>query len=137
MAIFVRSMFLALVVLAGAVPGARAAEGYIGQWRCQMANQSVSGNRFENFIYDYVMALQPDGSFFAQGTYLAETNGFSDPFQAQGQWNKVPGGITGTGQAYKQTGNLPFGFQLIDYGSGGLSYRAQSAYGKYAIACRR
>ncbi|MCK8784957.1 hypothetical protein M0638_11245 [Roseomonas sp. NAR14] len=119
----------------GAPPGAM--ERFAGQWRCQIANRSVTGNRFENYMFDYAMLLHPNGTFQAQGVYMAETNGFNDPFQAQGQWQTNGTTLIGQGQAIKQTGNLSFLFLLNDDGTGNLAYRNQTPNGLIAMACRR
>lgn len=118
-------------------PARAQAEQYVGQWRCQLVNQTVSNNRFENYSYTFTLALYGNGSFEAQGVYYAETNGYNDPFQAQGQWQVEQGGIVGRGQAFKQSGNTPFNLVLTGYTAQSMSFRTESAYGRLAMACQR
>lgn len=57
-----------------------------GQWRCQIAARTMINDRNQNWIYEFTLALDPNGSFQAQGTYLAEVVGAPQRFQAQGKW---------------------------------------------------
>lgn len=133
-----RRLLLAATAVAATLSSAVAQQDkYVGQWNCQIANQTISNNRFENYMFSFGMSLQSNGSFRAQGMYWAETNGFNDPFNAQGQWQAFDEGITGNGQAFKQTGNLPFVFAFRYHGPGSMTYRTQTANGQLAMACTR
>ncbi|WP_439817312.1 hypothetical protein [Zavarzinia sp. CC-PAN008] len=126
------------VALGLAALPAQANPHYAGQYQCQMGNQTVSNNAFENWIYNYGLVLYPNGQFQAQGSYFAQTAGFNEGFQAQGQWQAQNGVLVGQGQQMKQSsGPGPFVWQLQDYGQGQFSYRMQGGSGVMAITCQR
>ena len=52
-----------------AIPPAMA-QNYAGEWRCEMANHTVTNNAFENWTYSFALALYGNGSFEAQGPVL-------------------------------------------------------------------
>jgi len=129
---------LACIVLASgaAIPSA-GAQNYVGQWRCEMANQTVTNNAFENWMYSFVLALYGNGSFEAQGQYYAQTNGFNMPFHARGNWQGSQSGVLVRGQEQRQGYNGPFTMALTYYGPGNMAYRMSSGSGNLAMACRQ
>ena len=114
-----------------------AAQNVAGQWRCQMGNQTVSNNAFENWMYEFALALYQNGSFEAQGQYYAQTNGFNMPFRARGSWEQAQGGIIAKGQEQRQGYSGPFFLALTYYGPGNMGYRTSTANGNLAMACRQ
>lgn len=112
------------------------AQNFVGQWRCEMANQTVTNNAFENWMYSFGLALHQNGTFEAQGQYYAQTNGFNMPFQARGNWRQAQGGIIAQGQEQRQGYNGPFALALTYYGPGDMGYRHSGAAGNLAMACR-
>ena len=133
---FVARAFGVLLASFTAVAAA-SAQNYAGQWRCEMANQTVSNNAFENWMYSFSLALHANGGFEAQGQYYAQTNGFNMPFQAQGNWQAVQGGLMARGQEQRQGYSGPFFLALTYYGPGSLGYRTSTASGNLAMACRQ
>lgn len=113
------------------------AQNFIGQWRCEMANQTVTNNAFENWMYSFGLALHQNGSFEAQGQYYAQTNGFNMPFRARGAWQQAEGGIIAQGQEQRQGYSGPFALALMYYGPGNMGYRTSGAAGNLAMACRQ
>lgn len=109
---------------------------YVGQWQCQFASRGWS-DRSNTWMYTFTMMLGADGSLQAQGTYYAEIIGYNEPFQARGQWQTVPGGITGNAQAQLPNRATPLLIALKNAGGGNLSYNFQNQIGQMAIACRR
>lgn len=132
-----KSAFFGSLLCAALAPAASAQQNVVGQWRCDMANQSVSNNAFENWMYSFVLALHGNGSFEAQGQYFAQTNGFNMPFQARGGWQQSQGYIAVQGQEQRQGYNGPFTMLLTYYGPGSMSYRMSNANGNLAMACRQ
>ena len=116
---------------------ASAAQDYAGQWRCEMANQTVTNNAFENWMYSFALAFHANGNFEAQGQYYAQTNGFNVPFVARGNWQAVQGGVVARGQEQRQGYNGPFFLALTYYGPGSLGYRTSGVAGNLAMACRQ
>lgn len=114
-----------------------AAQQYPGQWNCQLANQTASNNAFENYMYQFALAIHQNGSFEAQGQYYAQTNGFNMPFQARGNWQAQQNQIMLQGQEQRQGYNGPFMMVLTWYGPGNMSYRMSTANGNLAMACQQ
>jgi hypothetical protein len=133
---FTARAFGGLFLLLAAVAPATA-QNYAGQWRCEMANQTVTNNAFENWTYSFALALYANGSFEAQGQYYAQTNGFNMPFRAQGSWQAVQGGLVAQGQEQRQGYNGPFFLALTYYGPGNMAYRTSGTAGNLAMACRQ
>lgn len=131
-----RRSFLA-AVLSLAWPAVASAQNVAGQWRCEMANQTVSNNTFENWMYSFTLALHPNMSFEAQGQYYAQTNGFNMPFYARGSWQTGQGSVAVQGQEQRQGYNGPFMMVLTYYGPGNMSYRTSTAQGNLAMMCRQ
>ena len=114
------------------------AGGAAGQWRCQRANQSVTNNRFENWIYNFNLVLSPNGGFQAQGTYTAMTAGFSVPFVAEGQWHQSNQGVVADGSEHRQDGTGQRFFLAFDsIGQSAMSNRYQSPQGILLTHCSR
>ncbi|WP_375459037.1 hypothetical protein [uncultured Enterovirga sp.] len=112
--------------------------GAAGQWRCRHANQSVSNNRFENWIYEFGLALFPNGGFQAQGSYTAMTAGFSVPLVAQGRWQQSNQGVVVRGSEQRQDGTRqPLTLVFTSVTQGVMSNRFQSAQGILATYCSR
>lgn len=129
---------LACVVLAsGTAILPASAQIYVGQWRCEMANQTVTNNAFENWMYSFALAINGNGSFEARGQYYAQTNGFNMPFMARGNWEGSQSGILVKGQEQRQGYSGPFMMALVYYGPGNLAYRMSSGSGNLAMACRQ
>lgn len=125
-------LFASLVAVAPA-----AAQNYVGQWRCEMGNQTVSNNAFENWTRSFQLALHQNGAFEAQGQYYAQTNGFNMPFRAQGNWRQAQGGVIAQGQEQRQGYSGPFALAMMYYGPGNIGYRTSTANGNLALACRQ
>lgn len=132
----VARVFAAVLASAAAIAPA-AAQNYVGQWRCEMANQTVTNNAFENWMYSFSLALHGNGSFEAQGQYYAQTNGFNMPFYARGNWQQAQGGIIAKGQEQRQGFTGPFFLAMTYYGPGNMGYRTSGVAGNLAMACRQ
>lgn len=128
---------LGVLVASLATVATASAQNYAGQWRCEMANQTVSNNAFENWMYSFSLSLYGNGSFDAQGQYYAQTNGFNMPFRAQGSWEAVQGGLLAKGQEQRQGYSGAFFLALTYYGPGNMGYRTSTASGNLAMACRQ
>lgn len=129
-------LFGAVICAVGsALPAA--AQNVTGQWRCQLANQSVNNNAFENYIYNFGMTLYANGGFEAQGQYFAQTNGFNMPFQARGKWQAQQGMVVVQGQEQRQGYGGPFTMLLTVYNQSSMSYRTSTGNGNLAMACSR
>ena len=126
-----------VALMSGAAIPAAMAQNYAGQWRCEMANHTVTNNAFENWTYSFTLALYGNGSFEAQGQYYAQTNGFNMPFQARGSWEGSQSGVLVRGQEQRQGYNGPFMMALVYYGPGNMAYRMSGAAGNLAMACRQ
>lgn len=111
------------------------AQNYTGQWQCQMANQSVTNNAFETWMYTFTLSLYQNGGFEAQGQYYAQTNGFNMAFYARGNWQQAQGGIIAQGQEQRQGYTGPFTLAMIYNGPGSMTYRTSTASGNLAIGC--
>ena len=114
-----------------------AAQDVSGQWQCQLANQSVTNNAFENYIYNFALALNGNGGFQAQRQYYAQTNGFNMPFRVQGQWRTQGGSVLVQGQEQRQGYTGPLLMALTYYGPRSMSYRTTTGNGNLAMACSR
>jgi hypothetical protein len=69
-----RAISVGLAILAIATsPQWAAAQSATGMWQCQQANQTVSNNGFENWMYQFRLNLASNGTFQAQGSYYAHT----------------------------------------------------------------
>ena len=113
-------------------------QGPAGRWQCQFANQTVSNNAFENWIYEFALSLNTNGSFQAQGNYNAQTNGFSIPFYAEGRWQQKPTGIEIVGKQQQQgNGVMDFVLWLTNVADRTMSSQYQSANGKLLTYCQR
>ena len=110
-----------------------------GTWQCQLANQPNQPNPYDTWMYQFTLQLTPDGRGFAQGTYYAQSAGYNEPFQAQGQWQETQdhSGMTFQGQAMKQSGQTPFVLVLKYYSAQQMSYRVPVAAGVMVQACQR
>lgn len=109
-----------------------------GQWRCQFGNQSTSNNPSENWIYDFMLALYPNGGFEAQGTYTAQVVGYGVGFYASGQWQGGQNGVAVQGQQRSQDGTAQqFALIFDTVQQNAMSYRRNTGYGNVAIYCQR
>lgn len=128
----------ALLALTALAPPALAQQGPAGRWECQFANQTVSNNAFENWIYEFALGLNPNGSFQAQGNYNAQTNGFAIPFYAEGSWSQSQGAIEVKGQQQQQgMGVTQFYLLFTNVTDRAMSSQYQSANGKLFTYCQR
>ena len=125
------------LALACIAPASAGAQQFAGQWNCQLANQTVSNNAFENYMYQFALAIHQNGNFEAQGQYYAQTNGFNMPFQARGNWQAQQNQIIMQGQEQRQGYNGPFMLMFTWYGPGSMSYRTSTANGNLAMACEQ
>lgn len=132
-----RNILLGAFLGSAAAAAPASAQDVSGQWNCQLANQSVSNNAFENYMYTFGMALYGNGSFEARGQYYAQTNGFNLPFYARGNWQVQQGSVVVQGQEQRQGYNGPFLMMLTVYGPQSMSYRTSTANGNLAMACSR
>jgi len=134
----VLSAAAALLLTVPFTSGVLAQDQLAGRWLCQHANQTVSNNAFENWIYEFALQLQSDGSFQAQGNYNAQTNGFAVPFMAQGQWGRQQGIVVVRGVEQQQgMGSRNFFLMFSNVSERVLSNQYQSANGKLLSHCER
>lgn len=125
-------------VVAVLAMGTTASVAQDGRWQCQLANRTVSNNVFENFIYEFALALNANGTFQAQGNYNAQSNGFAVQFYAQGNWGQQQGGIVAQGQEQRQDGsNGPFTLVFTNISQREMSNQYESANGRLLTYCRR
>jgi hypothetical protein len=128
----------AAALLAFASVEAVAQQNVSGQWQCQHANRTVSNNAFENWIYEFALALNTNGTFQAQGNYNAQTNGFAVGFYAEGKWSQQQGAIAAQGQQQQQGGTSgPFYLLFTNVTDREMSNQYESANGRLLTYCRR
>lgn len=112
-----------------------------GVWHCQFANTPAGGdnNPYDSWMYQFDLQLGPDGGGYAQGSYYAQSAGYQEPFQAQGQWQQSSDGVglIFQGQANKQSGPVPFMLVLRYADESNMMYRTQTASGIVTQACQR
>lgn len=128
----------ALLLAAGGASPASAQQPVSGQWQCQHANRSATDNAFENYIYEFTLGLKGDGTFSAQGNYIAQTNGFAVPFTAAGKWEQEQAGLVVNGTEQRQdgtAGQFVLVFSLV--GDRAISNRFESANGSLLSYCQR
>lgn len=126
----------ALVLLSLLVaPTAAPAQGVAGQWQCSFSNRGrdMSGT----WQYQYALALYPNGTFQAQGSYTAMSAGFAVPFQAQGRWQAGQGGVMLRGMAMKQGGLIQFGPMFQNVQARAMSFQANLPGGQLTSYCQR
>lgn len=127
-----------LLVVGNAPVDARAQGTAAGVWQCRHANQSMTNNAFENWIYEFQLALSPDGAFQAQGSYTAMTAGFAVGFQAQGGWQQSAQGVAVTGSEWRQDGtSMRFLLLFTNISGSSMSNQYQSAQGRLLTYCQR
>jgi hypothetical protein len=125
-----------LVPLGLAISAPATAQGVAGQWQCQMANQSNLATG--TWTYNFVMALNPDGSFQAQGSYYALSAGFSVNFQAGGGWQQSSQGVLVQGNEQRQDGTAQqFMLVFTTVQGNAMSHRLQNAAGVLTLYCQR
>ena len=86
-----RGLFAAALFL-GALPAA-AQNQFVGQWQCEYAYTEFdqNGNRRSGFTMQFIAAVQPNQTFYAQGVELSVMGQMQ--FQAQGRWNVEQGPV--------------------------------------------
>ncbi len=125
-------------LLAFVTADAVAQQNVSGRWNCQHANRTVSNNVFENWIYEFALALNTNGSFQAQGNYNAQSNGFAVGFYAEGKWGQQQGAIVAQGQAQQQDGvSGPFYLLFSNVSDREMTNQYESANGRLLTYCRR
>lgn len=110
--------FAVLVCLCSAATIAPAwAQGFAGQWGCQMTYTEFSGPnaRTGGYTRNFGIVFYPNHTYQAAGTQLA-LNGQTQ-FQSQGQWREQEGGIYAQGP---ERSNDPY-----DYGGGMFGFFAR------------
>lgn len=133
-----RRAALALLAVLMIEPAAAANEQFHGVWSCDWVNRTVSRNRFENWMWKFTMTLNADGTMSAQGYYYAETNGYNDPFSAQGRWQTDGTRFAADAQARLQTGGArQFGLYAEHKIAGSMTYEYSSANGKMLLGCQK
>jgi hypothetical protein len=121
-----------------AADSAIAQQGPAGRWQCQHANRTVSNNAFENWIYEFALALNTNGTFQAQGNYNAQTNGFAVGFYAEGRWAQQQGAIVAQGQEQRQDGSGgQFYLLFSNVSDREMSNQYESANGRLLTYCQR
>jgi hypothetical protein len=119
--------------------GQAAAADPTGTWHCQFANQPANRSPIDTYMYQFDLQLSPDGQGFAQGTYYAQSAGYNEPFQAQGQWTEISGhvGLQFQATAMKQSGPAPFALLLRYADDSNMMFRNTTAFGSVVEACQR
>lgn len=112
-----------------------------GVWHCQFANTPLAGNNnpYDSWMYQFDLQLNPDGSGYGQGSYYAQSAGYQEPVQIQGQWQQSSDGVgmMFQGQANKQSGPVPFSLVLRYADESNMMYRTETAMGIVTQACQR
>lgn len=134
----VSSVVVLSAILGLAATDVAAQQGAAGRWQCQHANRTVSNNVFENWIYEFALALNANGSFQAQGNYNAQSNGFPVGFYAEGRWNQQQGPVIADGRQQQQDGSSgPFYLLFSNVSDREMSNQYESANGRLLTYCRR
>lgn len=133
------SAVLVSAALALAAPGALTAQSGspTGSWTCNFGNTHPTA-RIHNWFLEFQVELTEDGTLFAQGRYYASSNGFWDPFRAQGRW-WIEGGQMKffASPVHAQSGHaVPFQWTL-NQEAGRLRTEADSEYGSLRMLCER
>jgi hypothetical protein len=78
--------YCAITVVASSGTAMAEQSKHPGQWACQMTytDLDAQGNRTSGFTREYMLAIQPDGMFEAQGTTSGAAG--NHQFYSQGQW---------------------------------------------------
>ncbi|MEZ4424809.1 MAG: hypothetical protein R3E98_15465 [Gemmatimonadota bacterium] len=87
----------------------------------------------DNWSYAYVIQLNDDGTFMAQGQYFAQVIGYPEPFMAQGRWRIAPDGMVAQGNTQQ---GLPF-FSGGNLAGGSYISNGVSQAGQWALKCDR
>lgn len=114
------------------------AQDATGMWQCQQANQTVSNNGFENWMYEFRLSLAANGTFQAQGSYYAHTNGYNLPFVAEGKWLQESRGVVAQGMQQRQdVGMMQFGLVFTNVSERQMSNQYDSVNGRLRTYCER
>ncbi|TDR87141.1 hypothetical protein [Enterovirga rhinocerotis] len=135
---FVKLAAIAALTLTAVTPSSAQMDGSAGQWRCRHANQTISNNPFETWMYEFQLNLGGHGGFRAQGTYTAMTAGFGVAFQAQGRWQQSSEGIMVQGTEQRSDGTqMRFLLVFTSISPDVISNRYQSPNGILVTHCER
>lgn len=124
-----------LVLTTGQAAAAQQSDmaGFVGVWRCEHANYTIRNLAADNWSYSYVIQLNAEGTFYAEGQYFAQVVGYPQPFQVQGQWRIAPDGMIAQGQT-------TMGYTFVSGGTlSGNSYiwNGTGQAGRGALKCDR
>lgn len=102
---------------------------FVGQWYCQETYTEFDrfGNRTSGFVEEYVIAVQGNGTFQANGAQNGI--GGTASFQTEGRWNTQGGAFLADGQGVIQQpmfGTLPHRFVKVLYADPGGNSMRQS-----------
>lgn len=100
------------------VPSAMSQEAaqFAGQWGCRYSMEPFSQNAMDTHYWEFMIALQPNGSYGMEGFYYSPSLGFQIPVSGHGNWgltNDGPRGLAVSveGQILRQdAGWQPFQF---------------------------
>lgn len=126
----------ALLVAGTAVPVEAQQNSYVGRWRCEQANYTTRNLAADNFTISWIMDLNADGSYYAEGTFFGQVIGYPDPLQAQGRWSVTNEGIQMQGAAVVAGYELPFNYALKVSGAA-LLKNEHTVAGQSSTMCER
>jgi hypothetical protein len=98
------------------VANAQDAAQFAGQWGCRYSMEPFSGAALDTHYWEFMIALQPNGSYGMEGFYYSPSLGVQIPVSGEGSWgltNDGPRGLAVSveGQLLRQdSGWQPFQF---------------------------
>ena len=105
-----KRIFAALAVTTCSLaPVAQAQQANVaGQWQCQTSftEKNQRGQRTSGFTQEFMMNVQPNGQFFAQGMMNAVP--YPTPIRVQGQWRIEQGIFGAQGMMPTEMGQMPW-----------------------------
>lgn len=128
--------FGALLVAGTSVPAEAQQNSYAGRWRCEQANYTTRNLAADNFTMSWIMDLNADGSYYAEGTFFGQVIGYPDPLRAQGRWSTTSEGIQMQGTALVAGYELPFNYALTLSGAA-LLKNEHTVAGQSSTMCER
>ena len=93
--------------------GAVAQQGSpVGQWGCQFSYTELDqgGNRTSGYGREFIIALNPDGNYYTEGTEMGIGSTFQ--FRSQGQWQSQGNSVSAQGS---EESNNPMGIPGMQF----------------------
>jgi hypothetical protein len=113
-----------------------------GQWQCQIGARAHNNDPIQAHQWQFVLMLNPNGQFQAQGTYYSPSIGQTEQMQAFGSWqlqNSQQGPMLATNGTWTRSigGSMQLPVYLYVRDARTMAYQKRDQYTEEVYLCQR